>query len=759
MSILGNRVLRREDPALLTGSGTFVDNRDLPGAAHVTFVRSPVAHARITGIDTSETEGMPGVLAVVTAADLDGPLATTTQAPPSPLLNQEMVRPLLATDTVRFVGEPVVAVVTDEAYQGTDAAEAVLVDYDDLPALVDPAASAAEDLLVFPDVGSNTAMLRATRTEADFSGCEVVVTQVVRNQRVAPCPIEPRVAAAQWTADGRLVQYASSQGVHPVRDELAAVYGLERGQVRVVGGDVGGSFGSKSARAPEEVLLGHLARLVGRPVRWLEPRGVDMVNLGHGRGQLQTITMGGSRDGRITAYKLEILQDAGAYPGMGALLPVMTQMMLTGVYDIDNVECRSHSVITTTTPYTAYRGAGRPEAAAAVERAVDLFAAEIGMDPAEVRRRNVLPPFEVAHTTPTRATYDCGAYGAALELALSSAGYEELRRLQAERRQRGDRVQLGIGLSVYVEITAIGGGDEHGSVELLEDGSVLARTGSSPYGQGHYTSWSMIVADRLGVPMESITVVHGDTDEIAKGGITGGSRSAQLAGSAMLDASIRLEDKARAVAAELLEAAVDDVTLDRVEGAFHVAGTPAVSVSWTDVATKVSSDGGDPLVGVSEFAAEGATFPFGAHVAVVDVDTETGKVDLTRLIAVDDAGTILNPLVVEGQVHGGLAQGAAQALLEEFRYDELGNPLTANFGDYAIVSAAELPSFERVPMETPTWMNPLGVKGIGESATIGSTPAVQNAVVDALSHLGVRHIDMPCTPERVWQALQEAVTH
>jgi aerobic carbon-monoxide dehydrogenase large subunit len=755
MSILGNRVLRREDPALLVGGGAFVDNVDLPGAAHVTFVRSPFAHARITGIDTSAAAAMPGVLAIVTAADLEGALTVTTQAPPSPLLNQEMLRPLLATDTVRFVGEPVVAVVTEQPYQGTDAAEAVVVDYDDLTPVIDPAAAATDAVLVHPDVGGNTVMQRATRSEADFSGCDVVVTQSMTNQRLAPCPIEPRVAAAEWV-DGRLVQYASSQGVHPVRDGLASLYGLERDQVRVIGRDVGGSFGSKTALAPEEVLLGHLARLAGRPVRWLEARSVDMVNLGHGRGQRQKVTIGGGRDGRITAYRLEILQDAGAYPGLGALLPVMTQMMLTGVYDIDNVECRSHAVATTTTPLTAYRGAGRPEAAAAIERAVDVFSAEIGMDPAEVRRRNVLPPFSEAHTTATRATYDCGNYGAALELALDSAGYDQLRREQSERRARGDRRQLGIGLSVYVEITAFGGGGEFASVELRPEGTFLARTGSSPYGQGHYTSWAMIVADRLGVPMDSVEVVHGDTDEIPAGGITGGSRSAQIAGSAMLDASGRVDEQARQVAAELLEAAAGDVVLDRVEGAFHVAGTPAVSVSWNDVAQRVATSETDPLVGVSEFAAEGSTFPFGAHVALVEVDTETGKVELLRLVAVDDAGTILNPMLVEGQVHGGLAQGAAQALLEEFRYDDEGNPLTANFGDYAVISAAELPSFERIPMETPTYMNPLGAKGIGESGTIGSTPAVHNAVVDALSYLGVRHVDMPCTPEKVWRAMAEA---
>jgi carbon-monoxide dehydrogenase large subunit len=503
----------------------------------------------------------------------------------------------------------------------------------------------------------------------------------------------------------------------------------------------------------EEVLLPALSALVRRPVTWAESRSANMVGLGHGRAQAQTVTIGGTRDGRLLAYHLDVTQDAGAYPAMGAVLPAMTRTMLTGVYDIARASFRSRSVTTNTTPVVSYRGAGRPEATAAIERAVDLFAAEAGLDPADVRRANVLAPFDVPIETAVGTPYDSGDYGAALELALEAAGYDELRALQRRRRQEGDRLALGIGMAAYVEITAYGGGGEFGAVELRGDGSLFVRTGSTPFGQGHHTSWAMLVAERTGVPMERVEVVHGDTDVVPEGGNTGGSRSLQIAGASVNDAALRLVEQARARAADVLEASFDDVVFDAAAGRFHVAGVPTRALDWEDLARGVADH---PLSALSEFSAAQATFPFGAHVCVVEVDLDTGKVRILRHIAVDDAGVVLNPLIVEGQVHGGLAQGAAQALQEEFRYDEDGNPLTGNFMDYSVLSATDVPAFERVPMETPTPINPLGAKGIGESGTIGATPAVQNAVVDALAHLGVRHVDMPCTPERVWRAIQEA---
>jgi carbon-monoxide dehydrogenase large subunit len=745
MSILGNRVLRREDPALLTGQATYVDNIDLPGAAFVTYVRSPIAHARITELDIADARTAEGVLGVYTSADLD-----LDDLPGAGKHRHEMARPILARDIVRFVGEPVVAVVTAERYQGPDAAELVIVDYDPLDPVV-TVDDALEAEPAFAGTESNVAVrFRAGAEDIDFSGCEVVIEVDLVNQRVAASPIEGRVGAAWWSDDGRLTVRASCQGAHPVRDELCRVYALEHDQVRVLTADVGGGFGAKASSYPETLLLPWLARAVSRPVKWSETRTENMTAMGHGRGQHQHVTLGGSRDGTVTHYRLEVKQETGAYPAMGAVLPFMTSTMLTGVYAIPNARFSAQSILTNTTPTVAYRGAGRPEAAAAIERTIDLFAQTIGRDPAEVRRKNLIPADAFPYRTPAGTTYDCGDYPRALDLLLESAGYEDLRAQQRSRRERGERRALGIGISVYVEITALEGGSEFGSVDVQPDGKVIVRTGSSPYGQGHHTAWSMIVSERLGVPLEDIEVRHGDTDEIPHGSITGGSRSVQIAGSSVRDAAEKVVELARTRAADQLEAAIDDIVLDKVDGRFHVVGTPSIGVSWGDLAAA------DPLVGISDFTADGPTFPFGAHLALVEIDTETGDVDLIRHVAVDDAGTILNPLLAEGQVHGGLAQGAAQALYEEVRFDEYGNPLTANFADYSVISATELPSFETISMETPTPLNDLGAKGIGESGTIGSTPAIQNAVIDALSHLGVRHIDMPCTPERVWRAINEA---
>jgi carbon-monoxide dehydrogenase large subunit len=490
-------------------------------------------------------------------------------------------------------------------------------------------------------------------------------------------------------------------------------------------------------------------------VRWRETRSENLVGMGHGRGQLQEVRIGGSRDGRITALRIDVLQDCGAYPHLGSFLPFLTRIMAAGVYAIPRVECLSRSVVTNTTPTTAYRGAGRPEAAAAVERAVDLFAAEIGMDPAEVRRRNLVPRDAFPYTTPVGTVYDSGDYAAALERLLEVADYAGLRAEQARRRAAGDTRQQGIGLSVYVEITNGVPGGEYAGLEVRTDGTVVVKSGTSPHGQGHATAWAMLASDRLGIPMERIEVVFNDTDLVRSGVGTFGSRSLQVGGMAVDQAAVAVLDRARRLLAELLEADPADVVVDPENGRLHVAGTPAEGRSWAELAA-VAAERGEPLSADVDFQPQGATFPFGAHLALVEVDTESGAVELRRLVAVDDAGRILNPLLAEGQRHGGLAQGAAQALLEEVLFDAEGNPVTSTFADYGIVSAAELPSFELVPMETPTPLNELGFKGIGESGTIGATPAVQNAVVDALAHLGVRHIDMPATPRRVWSAIQEA---
>jgi aerobic carbon-monoxide dehydrogenase large subunit len=483
-----------------------------------------------------------------------------------------------------------------------------------------------------------------------------------------------------------------------------------------------------------------------------------MIGLGHGRAQVQDVVIGGTRDGTVLAYDLTVLQDAGAYPRIGAYLPAMTRMMHPGCYRIARTACRTRSVVTNTVPVVAYRGAGRPEATAAIERAIDLYAVEAGLDPAEVRRKNLVPADAFPYTTTAGTVYDSGSYERSLDLVLEAAGYDTLRAEQRSRRRDGGRLQLGIGMSTYVEVTGLPGGGETGRVEILPGGRARVLTGTFPQGQGHATAWAMLVSDRTGIQIDDIEVVFGDTDVVPVGAITGGSRSAQIGGTTIWRAAGHIVDQARELAADMLEAAVGDVVLDESTGSFSVVGTPAIALTWSELAAEAGSR---PVA----LAAEGdftlpasGTFPSGSHLAVVEVDVETGHVRVVRMVAVDDAGRILNPLLAEGQVHGGLAQGVAQALLEEFVYDADGNPLTTNFADYGVISATELPAFETVHLETASPLNDLGAKGIGESGSIGSTPAVQNAVIDAVSHLGVRHIDMPVTPERVWRALRDAAT-
>ena len=756
MSILGTRVLRTEDPRFLTTGGIYTaDLRDerLGGACHVHFIRSTVAHARLTRIDVSGALTAPGVIAVYTGADLaaDGLPPVT---PPMPGMNEHMVHDLLARDVVRFVGEPVAAVVTEHPHQGEDAAELVDIDYEWLPAVVDMTDAAADKDLLFPAAGTNVTWHYGDAADFDqhlFDGCEVVVSQEIANQRVAPAPMEVRSAAAIWS-DDRVTAWIPNQGAQETQEDLASRLGIDASSVRVITPDVGGAFGAKFGADPEHVVVCWVARQLGRPARWTETRNENMVAMTHGRAQRQTVTIGGGRDGIVRGYRLEILQDSGAYPRIGAFLPYLTILMCPGPYAFPKAEAVAVSVVTNTTPVGAYRGAGRPEATAAVERAVDLFAGAIDMDPAEVRRRNLLPAFTEPHTTAFGAVYDSGNYVEALERALTAAGYDKLRAEQSARRAMGDVVQLGIGLASYVEITGAGaeagGPSENGTVEVHPDGSATILTGTSPHGQGHETVWATLASAELGIPLDKITVKWGDTDLIPEGGGTGGSRSLQQGGAAVQQASRELIDVARSRAAAVLEANPADLVFDLDGSAFTVAGDPDVSVPLAGLAVD------ERLFVRAVFRAPGATFPFGAHVAVVEVDTETGKVVLRRMVTVDDAGTVINPLLAEGQRHGGIAQGAAQAFLEEVVYDADGNPLTSTFADYAFLSATDVPSFELASMETPTSYNPLGAKGIGEAGTIGATPAVQNAIIDAVSHLGIRHIDMPATPQRVWRALQ-----
>jgi carbon-monoxide dehydrogenase large subunit len=727
-------------------------------ALHAVFVRSTVAHGRVGAVQADEARSMPGVAGVFTAADFDLPPMASGMVPFT------FARPVLASDTVRFVGEVLAVVVAETFAQAVDAAETVYADIDPLPAVVDPVAAAApESPALFPDQGSNLAMDSSFGDPDPLAGAEVVARGRFVNQRLAPVPMETNAALAVPDEEtGRLTMWISCQAPHYTRAGLAEPLGLKESQLRVIAPAVGGGFGAKIDIVPELVLVGALALRLGRPVRWGETRSENLIAMWHGRAQVQDVEIGATRVGTITGLRIGIVADGGAYPGMAAYLPVLTQLMASGVYRIPKIGGRLACVCTNTTPINAYRGAGRPEAAALVERAMDLIAAELGMDPADLRRKNLIPKDAFPFTTASGATYDVGDYEAALDEALRLAGYEQLRAEQAERRRRGDTEQMGIGVSTYVEVTAYGMGSEFGSVEVHADGTVTVQTGTSPHGQGHATAFAQIAAETLKVPLEAVTVVHSDTGVVPRGEGTMGSRSAQVGGSAVLQASEAVLEKARRVAAHLLEAGPEDVVLFD-DGRIGIAGAPDRALSWSELAASAAEPSGVPegmdpgLWSRGNFSQpSNGTYPFGAHVAVVEVDTETGRVRLVRHVAVDDCGRVLNPLLVEGQVHGGLAQGIAQALYEEVLFDDDGNPLTGTLMSYEMPSAAELPSFETAHTVTPTPLNPLGAKGIGESATIGSTPAVQSAVVDAVSHLGVRHIDLPLTPERVWRAIRDA---
>jgi carbon-monoxide dehydrogenase large subunit len=753
MSILGNRVLRKEDPRFLRGEGRYVENLPLDGALAVTFVRSLLAHARINGVDTAAARALPNVQ-VLTAADVDaGPFGP----PPFPGLEPRMSRPLVAGEVVRFVGEIVAIVVSEDRTAGADAAELVAVDYEPLPAVVSPLEAGKDEVLLYPEIGTNVAA-RSGSPEHDetlFDGCDAVVSGTLVSQRMAPCPLEPRSAAAAVGPDGRVTAWLTTQTPHQDKLGLAGTLGLDPSEIRVISPDVGGGFGAKMLGV-EDVLVVWLARRLGRPVRWTETRSENMVALPHGRAQRIEYTLGGTRDGKLLAYRLDVLQDSGAYPLLGAFLPNLTSLMSSGVYAIPRIEFEGRSVVTNTTPITSFRGAGRPEATQAIERALDAFAAEIGMDPVEVRRRNFIPKDAFPYTTASHATYDCGDYEGALDLALRSVGYEELRAAQRQRREQGGARQLGIGVSAYVEITNPVGETEFGEVEITPDGGAIVRTGSFSHGQGHETTFAMIAAERLGLPVEKVTVVKGDTDEIPKGTGTYGSKSTQIGGMAAGLAADEVVEHAKKLVADYLETSPADIVLDQAAGSLHVAGAPAQALSWPELAARAAADQRlGELKAAHEFQGT-PTFPFGVHVAVVEVDTETGQVELQRHVAVDDAGKLVNPLTAQGQVHGGVATGVAQALYEEYVYDDDGNPLTNTFVGYAFPSAADLPSWEAVEMETPTPLNALGAKGIGESGTIGATPAVHNAVLDALAPYGVRHVDLPANGENVWRALQGA---
>jgi carbon-monoxide dehydrogenase large subunit len=733
---------------------SYVEDFTVPGALHIVFVRATVAHARLISIDTSDAESMAGVRAVYTSETLELPLITRTPAPV--VLPAVFSRPPLATGTVRFVGDIVAAVVAATRAQAVDAAEMVVVHYDPLPAVLDPEAALEDDaILLFSDHGSNVVSeipSMGGSSDGDvLEDADVVVESRFVNQRLAAVPIEPNGVLVETGGDGSLKITVPTQMPFYIRAALAELLGMEPGSIRVVAPAVGGAFGGKIVLYPEYLIAAAVARRLDVAVKWTETRAENMIAMTHGRAQVQHVAIGLKRDGAITGVKCRAIQDAGAYPGAGAYMPAYTGLMAQGVYAIPRLHFSAVSVTTNTTPISAYRGAGRPEATAYLERIIDMAPHELGIDPVEIRKKNFIPPESFPLTTLTGANYDVANFAGALDEACRIAGYDQLRMEQRARRDRGDVGQLGIGVCVYIEVTAGAGRvEEFGRVEVQPDGTVIATVGTSTQGQGHHTTYAMIVSEVLGLPIERIGVIQSDTALVSHGHGTVASRSMQIGGSALYRASQEVLEQAKNLAARLLEASPDDIEAHG-DGTVGVAGVPAKALPWAELA-QIASDG--ELAASVDFNQGDATYPFGAHVAVVEVDTETGHVSLLRHIAVDDCGRMLNPLLVAGQIHGGIAQGVGQALYEGVAYDDAGNPVTASLVDYAVPSTAELPSFELGELVTPTPRNPLGAKGIGESGTMGSTPAVQNAVVDALSPFGIRHLDMPLAPERVWRAIQ-----
>ena len=776
---IGKARRRKEDARLITGRTRWTDNLTLPGMLHLAVLRSPVAHARITSIDTSAAKQVPGVIDVYTADDLDpeGTIGMPCAWPITPDMKWPR-RPILAQGKVNYAGEGIAVVVA----RSPEAAEAALaeidVEYDELPVVLGLENALADDApLVHEDLGTNrNAVWTFDSAEAGsgddveqaISGSEVVLRRRFRQQRLIPAFMEPRSVVVDPTA-AQLTMWSATQVPHILKTMSALTLGIPEHQLRVIAPDVGGGFGGKLAVIPEEFIALLVAQRLGKPVKWTESRSESMMAAHHGRDQIQDITICAKRDGTLTGLKVELLADMGAYLGLvGPGVPILGAFMFNSIYKFPAYRFTCTNVFTNTMVTDAYRGAGRPEATYAIERIMDELAVELGMDPMELRKKNWINHDEFPYTTVATLTYDSGNYEAATEKAMELFDYEGLRREQRERRERGDVVQLGIGISTYTEMCGLApsrvlgsldygaGGWEHAAIRVLPTGKVEVVTGSSAHGQGHETAWSQIVADQLGVPFEDVEVLHGDTQSSHKGLDTYGSRSLVVGGVAVVKAAEKVVAKARKIAAHMMECAEDDVEFS--SGAFKVKGTDR-SVALKDIALAAFTahdlpEGMEPsLDSEATFDPENFSFPHGTHLCAVEVDTETGGVKIRSYVCVDDVGSVVNPLIVEGQIHGGLAQGIAQALFEEAVFDESGTLLSGTFADYLLPSAADLPSFTTDRTETPSTTNPLGAKGVGEAGTIASTPAVVNAIVDAVRHFGVNDIEMPCTPMRVWRAI------
>jgi len=776
---IGRSRKRKEDAKLITGQTTWTDNITFPGMLHMALLRSPMAHARITRVDVTAAREQPGVIAAFTGAELANELGSLPCAWP---VTPDMVAPEhhpLAVDEVRYVGDAVAVVVARDRYGAIDALEAIEVDYEPLPAVVDMEEALKDEVLVHAGKGTNRCYVwpfEGGDYEAAKAKADVVLSRRYIQQRLIPTAMEPRaVVVAPIAAAEEFTIYSTTQIPHILRIMLAMTTGIPEHKIRVVAPDVGGGFGSKLNVYAEEVLGLIVAKRLGRPIKWTESRSEGYQATTHGRDQIQDIEIAATRDGRVLGLSVDLKADMGAYLQLlTSGVPILGAFMFPAIYKFEAYKFVCTGVFTTKTPTDAYRGAGRPEATYAIERIITDLAVQLGMDPMDLRRKNWIRHEEFPFATIAGLTYDTGNYEAATDKAMALFGYDELRREQAQRRERGDRMQLGIGISTFTEMCGVApsrllgslsygaGGWEAASIRMLPTGKVEVVTGTSPHGQGHVTCWSQIAADVLGVPFEDIEVVYGDTKAAPQGMDTYGSRSLVVGGVAVHVAAGKVIEKAKRVAAHLLEAAEGDIEFSG--GTFSVRGSPEASTTIQDVALATFAshnfpEGMEPTLNCDAVIdPDNFSFPHGTHLCAVEVDTETGFVKIRSYVCVDDVGSVINPMIVEGQVHGGLAQGIAQALYEEAIYDAEGNLVTGSMVDYLVPSAVDLPEFVTDRTETPATSNPLGVKGVGEAGTIASTPAVVSAVIDAVRHFGVEEIRMPCTPERVWRAINEGGT-
>ncbi|MEX2202645.1 MAG: molybdopterin cofactor-binding domain-containing protein [Actinomycetota bacterium] len=775
---VGRSVLRKEDPELITGQARYTENLTAPGMVWMAVVRSPFAHAKITGIDTSKAAAMPGVVAVFTATDLEdewgGPLPFVWP------ITEDIKVPVhwpLTKDKARFQGDGVAVVLAETRAQAEDAAELVEVDWAPLDAVTDLEEAAKDGVVIHEDLGTNVVVHWSHGGGGDqtiFDTADVVVKERYVGPRLIPNAIETRACLAQPVpAMGEFTLISATQIPHIARVTLGGTCNIPESKLRVIAPDVGGGFGSKLNVYAEEALVLVLARRLKRAVKWVETRSENYLATIHGRGVIHDVELAATNEGKIIGIRVKELADMGAYyqlltPG----IPELGGWVYMGPYDMQAYWYEFTGIVTNATPTDAYRGAGRPEATYVLERAVDALARKLGKDPAEVRRISFVPKFLEARTAISGLNVDSGAYEETFDKALDLAGYHDLRKEQLRRREQGDLKQLGIGLSSYIEMCGLApsnilgalryaaGGWDACTVQCLPDGKAVLKIGTSPHGQSHVTTWAQIAADTLGITPDDIEVLHGDTSVAPLGMDTYGSRSVSVGATALHFALEKIKDKARTLAAHELEASEDDLEFDG--GTFSVKGAPDKARTIADLAVSAwhahnLPPGLEPnLEATAVWDPPNFTWPGGTHLCVVEVDTETGKTDILRYVAVDDCGTVINPMIVEGQVHGGVAQGIAEALYEEAIYDDQGNLMTSSMTQYLVPSATEMPSFVVDRTETPSTTNPLGVKGIGEAGTIASPPAVVNAVIDALAHLGVTHLEKPATPERVWRALHGA---